>query len=93
MPDPYPYGYAAGYFNQRSVQDALGVQVNFTQNANAPAAAVLSTGDAVRANISNLEYVLKSGVRVAMIHGDRDYRCNCKSSSKLSNYLRGARGN
>lgn len=27
---------------------------------------------------SHLEEVLSAGIRVAMVYGDRDYRCNCE---------------
>jgi hypothetical protein len=28
--------------------------------------------------LNNLEKVLEKGTKVALIYGDRDYRCNCK---------------
>lgn len=79
MPDPYPYGYQAGYFNQQTIQQALGVPLNFSAQSNAAAFAIEgTTGDGARANITNLDFVVQNGVKVAMIHGDRDLRCNCK---------------
>jgi hypothetical protein len=65
MPDPYPYSYASGFCNQAWVQAALGVPLNFTANAYAPAVAIgYETGDAVRNNISNLNYLLSNNHKV-----------------------------
>lgn len=33
------------------------------------------TGDSFRTGIADFEYALNEGVKVAMIYGDRDYRC------------------
>lgn len=77
--DPFPSYLAPSFFNQRHIQSALGVPLNFSWYGLAPEETYAQVvGDATRGNISNLEYVLQSGYRVAMVHGDRDYRCNCK---------------
>ena len=83
--DPFPNYRASGYFNQRWVQESLGVPLNFTQiSALITQTYALGVGDAARNDIRNLEYVLQQGYQVAMIHGDRDYRCNCMVSHILS---------
>ena len=77
VPDPYPYGYASTFLNTAWLQAALGVPVNFTVDAYAPAVAIgYETGDGARNSISNLNYLLHNNLNVAMIHGDRDCRCN-----------------
>lgn len=63
------------------MQEALGVPVNFTF---APAAPVQNffavTGDPFRYNAkTDLEYLVSTGVSLALVYGDRDYRCNCES--------------
>ncbi len=63
------------------MQEALGVPVNYTF---APAAPVQNffavTGDPFRYDgKADLEYLVSTGVGLALVYGDRDYRCNCKS--------------
>lgn len=37
-----------------------------------------ATGDPARYDLSHLGKILDSGLNVAMVYGDRDYRCNCE---------------
>jgi Serine carboxypeptidase len=68
------------FLNQPWVRDALGVPLNFTSGlALLPANFLFGTGDPFRRDIKDLESVLSSGVKVSLIYGDRDYRCNCSS--------------
>ena len=69
------------------MQGALGVLVNFTKTNNgvssAVASAFVATGDYARKDIrggqlADIAYLLDRGVKVALIFGDRDYKCNCK---------------
>lgn len=79
--DPFPAWRTAGFLNQAWVQQALGVPLNFT--ATSPVADQVYTsvvGDAIRTNITHLEYVLQQDLKIAMVFGDRDYRCNCRFS-------------
>lgn len=81
LPSPaaFPPAYSLAYFNQRWVQEALGVPVNFTLSANSVVNNFFSgTGDPVIVTKRELESVLDSGVGVALVYGDVDYRCNCK---------------
>lgn len=78
VPDSQPGYNALGYFNEASVQKALGVPMNFTYMSNLVATNFYLTGDPVRQDKSHLERLLKSGVGVAMVYGDRDSRCNCE---------------
>ena len=65
------------------MQEALGTPLNFTYdsnivtsnfglNSNTP---TQGTGDSFRTGIADFEYALNEGMKVAMIYGDRDYRC------------------
>lgn len=77
--DPFPDYKPAEYFNQAWVQAELGVPLNFTPTSSVANTVYLTgVGDALRSNISNLEYILSKGYKVALVYGDRDYRCNCK---------------
>lgn len=80
MPGTFPPEYPIVYYNQRWVQQALGVPVNYTFSPLAPVANMFTvTGDAFRYDgRADLEYLLSTGVSLALVYGDRDYRCNCK---------------
>ena len=78
-PAVYPPEYHFAFFNQRWVQEDLGVPVNFTiSDANIVNAFFMGTGDPMRRDMSSLEHVLNSGLSLAMFYGDLDYRCNCE---------------
>lgn len=80
---PLEYSYA--FFNQRWVQEALGVPLNFTISNGAIVESFFEgTGDPLRASISALEQVLDAGIAVAMVYGDRDYRCNWIGAENVS---------
>lgn len=85
-PDPYPPGYWYGYLNQRWVQQALGVPTNMTSASMLVNNVFLySTGDPVRvAGLKCVNYLLDHGVKVAMMYGDRDYRCPWNGGEKPS---------
>lgn len=47
-------------------------------------------GDLVRGGfIEDLASLLDQGVKVALINGDRDFRCNCKEPTLTSPFLDG----
>lgn len=55
--------------------------LNFTVNSwLLPALFLQVTGDPVILGLENIENVLERGTKVALVYGDRDYRCNCKST-------------
>ncbi|KAJ1329872.1 Serine carboxypeptidase [Microdochium nivale] len=84
-PTSFPPSYAAGYFANKDVQDALGVQVNFTGLSSAADAAFIATGDFVRGRgLAVLGEMLDRGVRVALIYGDMDYQCNWSGGEAIS---------
>ncbi len=75
--DPTPPTYFADYLNLASTQDALGVNLNYTESNNDVYYAFQKTGDFVYPNwLSDLEMILNNSVRVALYHGDADYICN-----------------
>jgi len=82
--DPYPNYRPSGYYNQAWVQSALGVPINMTENNYVAQNVYVLIGDAIRGNISNLESILDKGYQVAMVHGDRDYRCNWLGGEAVS---------
>ena len=41
------------------------------------------TGDYFRGYSAELGALLDTGIKVALIYGDRDYQCNCKSTTPL----------
>ncbi|KAJ4352254.1 uncharacterized protein N0V89_007601 [Didymosphaeria variabile] len=61
--------------NQDWVQKDLGASVNFTINSNNVANMFLGeTGDVAVVSIDTINYVAQSGIKVALVFGDRDYR-------------------
>lgn len=71
--------YNAAYLNQRWVQEALSVPLNWTASADIiPLTFLFGTGDPMIYDSSALESILARGVNVAIANGDRDYRCNCE---------------
>ncbi|EXJ66818.1 uncharacterized protein A1O5_10013 [Cladophialophora psammophila CBS 110553] len=84
-PDPCPYDLAVtNYLNLPEVQSSLGVPLNFTYDSELITGLYglptpyqfLGTGDSFRqAGMPNIEYLLGTGVKLAFVFGDRDYRC------------------
>ncbi|KAH8881808.1 alpha/beta-hydrolase [Thozetella sp. PMI_491] len=69
--------YFTTFYNQRWVQEDLGVRVNFTfEDVSYEIAMFSETGDPMARDISAMEHVINSGANVALIFGDRDYACN-----------------
>ena len=88
-PDPFPPNYYLGYLSQAYVQAALGVPVNFTDESNPPYFAFSDTGDFARSTVNggylqDLAFILDSGIKVALIYGDRDYICNWLGGENVS---------
>jgi hypothetical protein len=73
-----------GYLKRADVQAALGVAVNFTNQATEIAYVFSTTGDNIQRDyLQSLGRVLDDRVRVSLVYGDRDYACNCKLYSVL----------
>ena len=75
--DPTPYRYFIDFLNTATAQQAIGVDLNYTESYAAIAYAFQATGDFVYPIFkTDLERILDNGVRIALIYGDADYICN-----------------
>lgn len=85
-PDPFPGYYYLGYLAQPCVQEELGTPVNFTALSSTVSDAFDGTGDYARGDVymDQLSRLLDSGVKVALVHGDRDYACNWLGGEQVS---------
>ena len=85
LPGVFPSEDSSSFYNQRWVQQELGVPVNFTlSGTTVPTNLFAVTGDPMIRTVKDLEYILSSGVNLALVYGDRDYRCNCMYSLNIS---------
>jgi carboxypeptidase C (cathepsin A) len=83
--DPFPNSHYLEYLNALSVQNAIGAQVNYTQTSETVYSSFTDTGDYVRGGqIEDLAALLVAGIRVAFIHGDRDFICNWPGGEAVS---------
>ncbi|KAI9666958.1 MAG: hypothetical protein M1831_001463 [Alyxoria varia] len=83
--DPTPPPYFEDYLNKADVQQAIGVDLNYTTANSDTYFAFQQTGDFVYGNfIKDLQRILDSGVRVALIYGDADYICNWFGGEEVS---------
>ncbi|KAF7175275.1 hypothetical protein CNMCM7691_007315 [Aspergillus felis] len=87
-PDPFPPPYFQGFLNRNWVQAALGVPVNFSVSVGSSYNAFGSTGDYPRSDVhgylEDLAHVLDSGIKVALVYGDRDYACPWNGGEEVS---------
>ncbi|KAK8116933.1 uncharacterized protein PG998_005214 [Apiospora kogelbergensis] len=74
------------YVNTARVQDALGVDLNYTKNFSPLVNLAFGLqGDQVRdTTFHDLEWLLAQGVRVALIYGDADFICNWVGGEAVS---------
>lgn len=86
--DPFPREWFVGYLNQNWVQKALGVPTNFTASVDSVYYAFNEVGDYARSDVrgylEDISYILDSGIKVALVYGDRDYACNWIGGEKVS---------
>lgn len=83
--DPTPPSYFIDYLQQPHVQNALGVDLNYTMSNNPVYYAFQQTGDQGWPNfIADLEEILTYPVRVTLIYGDADYICNWFGGQAIS---------
>lgn len=78
--NPYPPMWAANFLNQPWVRKELGVPdgLNFTLVSKTVKNNFLATADMVRyEGGQDLTFLLNEGVQVAMVYGDRDWKCSC----------------
>ncbi|KAF2862632.1 hypothetical protein K470DRAFT_212433 [Piedraia hortae CBS 480.64] len=92
--DPTPPSYFEDYLNQGHIQNAIGVNLNYTEANNDIYWRFQATGDFVYNNyIPDLEELLDQGVRVSLYYGDADYICNWfggQAVSEAINYTHAA---
>jgi len=81
-----PPSYFRDYLNLASTQNALGVRLNYTSTSSTAVYLGFDyTGDFVyKSLLADLEKILDSGVRVALIYGDADYICNYMGGEAVS---------
>jgi carboxypeptidase C (cathepsin A) len=84
--DPTPPNYFTDYLNLAQVQQALGVNLNYTSDSSTVVGLDFQrTGDYVYPSfIQDLETLLNNNVRVALYYGDADYICNVTMPSLSS---------
>jgi len=83
--DPTPPSYFPDYLNMAYVQNALGVNLNYTTGNNDIYYAFQQTGDFVYPNFfEDIEMLLAAGLRVGMYYGDADYICNWFGGEAIS---------
>ena len=83
--DPTPPLYFEDYLNLAHVQDAIGVNLNYTDANNDVYYAFETTGDFVYPTYKeDVEMILNNGVRVALFYGDADYICNWFGGQAIS---------
>jgi carboxypeptidase C (cathepsin A) len=76
--DSTPPSYFVAFLNQPHIQEALGVNINYTADASSDVFfAFARTGDFVyRDFIRDIRILLDAGVRIHLYYGDADYICN-----------------
>ncbi|KAH7406758.1 putative carboxypeptidase S1 [Phaeosphaeria sp. MPI-PUGE-AT-0046c] len=81
----FPPEYIIGYMSQDWVQRELGVPLNFTISASQITSLFFGvTGDPFKVTIDAINAVAEGGVKVALVFGDRDYRCNWLGGEAIS---------
>ncbi|ORX94028.1 Alpha/Beta hydrolase protein [Clohesyomyces aquaticus] len=80
-----PHEYITGFLNQEWVQQDLGVPLNFSAGAPHIVNTFFGvTGDPFKVTIESINQVAQGGVKVALVFGDRDYRCNWLGGEAIS---------
>ncbi|KAH8680595.1 serine carboxypeptidase [Xylariales sp. PMI_506] len=80
-----PPSYWVDYINTADVQNALGVDLNYTMSSEQVWEGFTYTGDWAYVSIlENLETLLDAGVRVNLYYGDADYICNWMGGEAVS---------
>lgn len=83
--DPFPNPSMHGYLTEEYVLSALGVPVNYTQMSLPVNEDFANSHDVVGTQLLDaVGYLLDSGIKVAMVYGDRDYACNWVGGEKAS---------
>lgn len=85
LANPFPPSYYVGLLSQPWVQEALGVPLNFSDSTTSIWEAFNEVGDYARGGyLEDLASLLDSGVKVALVYGDRDFACNWRGGEAVS---------
>ncbi|KAK4451884.1 putative carboxypeptidase [Podospora aff. communis PSN243] len=84
LPDPIPSPIGKDFLNKQWVRQPLGAQLPYADTNDTVNTAFLLTGDFLRSYTPELNLLLTSNVKVALIYGDRDYRANWFGGEALS---------
>ncbi|KAI6402293.1 hypothetical protein MCOR23_003974 [Pyricularia oryzae] len=82
--DPFPPEYVVGWLNNGKVRRKLGARVNYTETSGPTETAFAMTGDFMRSSTDELVGLIDAGVKVALVFGDRDFRCNWVGGEAVS---------
>ncbi|PGH08524.1 hypothetical protein AJ80_07844 [Polytolypa hystricis UAMH7299] len=83
--NPFPPSWHLEYLNTAAVQAAIGTPMNYTDYSATVQEALAYSGDFTRTmHIPQLAVLLDRGIRIALIHGDRDYICNWYGGEAVS---------
>ncbi|TPX10211.1 uncharacterized protein E0L32_001408 [Thyridium curvatum] len=94
VPDSFPRGFYAEYLNTAGVQLAIGAPINYTDTSDEVNTAFAQTGDYERypTLVPKIARLLRSGVRVGLMYGDRDFICNWIGGEAVSFAIADAAG-
>ncbi|DAA79308.1 TPA_exp: Serine carboxypeptidase A [Trichophyton benhamiae CBS 112371] len=88
LQDPFPPPFFKGFLSQSSVLSDMGSPVNFSHYSQAVGKSFHGVGDYARPDVrgftGDIAYLLESGVKVALVYGDRDYICNWLGGEQVS---------
>ncbi|APA11179.1 hypothetical protein SS1G_11382 [Sclerotinia sclerotiorum 1980 UF-70] len=85
LPDSFPPSTYLEYLNSAEFQSAIGSPVNYTETNFQVVSAFTSTGDYERKSyVPEIAALVKSGIHVGLMYGDRDYICNWFGGEAIS---------
>ncbi|PQE33561.1 serine carboxypeptidase protein [Rutstroemia sp. NJR-2017a WRK4] len=85
LPDSFPPSTYLEYLNTAEFLAAIGSPVNYTETNLQVVSAFTSTGDYERHSyVPEIAALLKAGIRVGLVYGDRDYICNWLGGEAIS---------
>ncbi|KAJ8069286.1 hypothetical protein OCU04_002947 [Sclerotinia nivalis] len=85
LPDSFPPSTYLEYLNSADFQSAIGSPVNYTETNFEVVSAFTSTGDYERKSyVPEIAALVKSGIHVGLMYGDRDYICNWFGGEAIS---------